>query len=592
MKTIRAIAILIIASLAVCAYAFDKTEVGPYTVEMISDNVYHIQDCNSKNPSGETFNEQGEKTHFNNCSDMYLLVGNEKALLIDLSNFITWDKTAVKSLRKIVKKYGAGKPLTVTFTHNHGDHTGMLPAFVNDKKVQFALPRVDFEGLKEKFPDVSYTFIDGGYAFDLGGMKVNTLLVPGHTHGSMVFFLEGRDMVFTGDAIGSGHGVWIFNTEGFREYAEAVPQLIKYVEDPANGINTDKLQIWGGHYWQKDWFEKDADKDINWQYVKDMQMLINQVKFGAAKHEPSNLNVRNLDTYFRNNHAIIVWNLKEAEDYSKSLPRPQFPRMPQKAPAENYELKACDGHASMLIDAANGARIMSLKWDEKEVLSQNPAPNMYGSTFWTSPQKEWNWPPVREHDMGRYTVEQHDGKIIMTGSVPERIPLRISKTFSVVDGKMFCITYSIKNEGTEDRKVAPWEVTRVPGDGEIAFNAKTESIWPVGLMDFSQKGKSAVFAIDKVDKQRKINANGEPGKADGTLCDGMSIMTYTNNNLILTKRFPDLKEGEAAPGEDEIQVYVHQNALYCEIEEQGAFTLLHPGEQLEWTVYWQLEPTK
>jgi len=272
---------------------------------------------------------------------------------------------------------------------------------------------------------------------------------------------------------------------------------------------------------------------------------------------------------------------------------PQFNRMmPKKAPAENYELKACDGRATMIIDAANGARIMSLKWDDQEVLSQNPAPNMYGSTFWTSPQKEWNWPPVREHDMGTYTVEQKDGKIIMTSGVPERIPLRISKTFSVAEGSLFCITYAITNEGTEDRKVAPWEVTRVPGEGRIAFKAQVENIWPAELMDFKQEGDYAVFDIDKVDKQRKINANGSPAQAEGTICDGLSVLTYTNNNLILTKRFLDLKDGEAAPGEDEIQVYIHQNALYCEIEEQGAYTLLHPGEHLEWTVYWQIKPAE
>jgi len=274
-------------------------------------------------------------------------------------------------------------------------------------------------------------------------------------------------------------------------------------------------------------------------------------------------------------------------------PKPQFGGMRfQKAPAENYELTTCGGHAKMVIDAANGARIMSLKWDSLEVLSQIPAPNMYGSTFWTSPQKEWNWPPVREHDMGKYTVEQQDGKIIMTGSVPERIKLRMKKTFSVAEDDMFCIKYSIINEGTEDRKVAPWEVTRVPGEGEISFNAKAETIWPAGLMSFVQDGQRSVFNIDKADTQRKINANGEPAQKAGKVSDGMSFLSYANKGLVLTKFFQDLKEGEAAPGEDEIQVYVHQGSLYCEIENQGAYTLLHPGESLEWTVYWLLKPVR
>jgi len=262
-----------------------------------------------------------------------------------------------------------------------------------------------------------------------------------------------------------------------------------------------------------------------------------------------------------------------------------------KEPAENYELKTANGQATMVIDAANGARIMSLKFDTLEVLSQNPSPNMYGSTFWTSPQKEWNWPPVREHDMGRYTVEQKDGKIIMTSGLSERFPLRIRKTFSVVDKVYFAITYSITNEGSAERKVAPWEVTRVPGEGTISFDAPVDSIWPAGLMNFQQDKNISKFDIDKVAKQRKINANGQPvGKASNKqIYKGMSWLKFNNpQGLVLTKYFPDLKAGEAAPGEDEIQVYVHQDALYCELEEQGPYTLLKPGESLDWTVIWHL----
>lgn len=274
----------------------------------------------------------------------------------------------------------------------------------------------------------------------------------------------------------------------------------------------------------------------------------------------------------------------------------QFPRMGiPKNPAENYELKTSDGKAVMVIDAANGARILSLKWENNEVLSQNPAPNMYGSTFWTSPQKEWNWPPVYEHDMGKYSVEQKNGEIIMTSGLSERFPLRIRKRFSIRDKQFFSITYSITNEGKEARKVAPWEVTRVPGEGKIYFNAPVDSIWPSSLMNFKQEKNYAVFEIDKVDKQRKINVNGSPeklGKKTKAFYQNMSYLMYSNKGLRLIKRFPDLKSGEAAPGEDEIQVYLHQNSMYCELEEQGAYTLLQPGESLNWTVIWQVLPEK
>ncbi len=244
---------------------------------------------------------------------------------------------------------------------------------------------------------------------------------------------------------------------------------------------------------------------------------------------------------------------------------------------EYYDLKV--GKASMRIDAANGARIISLRYDTTEVISQNPMPNMYGSTFWTSPQKEWNWPPVREHDIMKYDVEKQKGKIIMTSQLSKKIPLRIKKQFAVdKKDKCFVITYSIINEGTEDRKVAPWEITRVPAEGTIFFDAPMESITPAGLMNFVDRDGLKYFEIDQAEKQRKINA------------DGKGWLGYRNKGLQLMKRFDDLNASQPAPDEAEIQVYVHQGKVYVELEEQGAYTNLKPGEHLDWTVRWYLTP--
>ena len=292
-----------------------ENEVGPYTIDEILPNVYHIQDFNTSN-AGETFNEDGEKTHFNNCSDMYLFAGSEKALLIDLSNKIEWADNAAESLQKLVSDRIGDTPLTITFTHNHGDHTGMLSAFIDNADVHFALPRVDFESLTDNVPAGQYSMYDDGEKFNLGDMTLSSLLVPGHTHGSVVFFLDGKNLVFTGDAIGSGHGVWIFNREGFDEYVQAVPKLIAYIQDPANGIDQSALQIYGGHYWQKDWLELPEGRELDMQYILDMQTLIDQIKEGSAYSEPSNLNFGALDTYFRLNNSIIVWNLEQAGEFA------------------------------------------------------------------------------------------------------------------------------------------------------------------------------------------------------------------------------------------------------------------------------------
>ena len=317
-KTILRLAASVL--LLACACTPKDVEVGPYTVSVIDKNVWHIQDCNSANPAGETFDAEGKVTHFNNCSDIYLLVGEKEALVIDLSNNVTWADNAAESLRQIVAERAQGRPVTITFTHNHGDHTGMLPAFVDDPDIRFALPQIDFMRLAERFPEAQRRFYQDGEVFDLGGMKVEAIDVPGHTAGSVVFALLGRDILFTGDAVGSGHGVWIFDEDGFYNYVSAVPYLIEWIEDPANGVNPERLRIYGGHYWQKDWLNLPKGTELGMQYLRDMKLLLDEMESGTAASEPSNLGRPGLDTYFRHGNSIVTWSAEQLEKYRANYP--------------------------------------------------------------------------------------------------------------------------------------------------------------------------------------------------------------------------------------------------------------------------------
>ena len=241
------------------------------------------------------------------------------------------------------------------------------------------------------------------------------------------------------------------------------------------------------------------------------------------------------------------------------------------------------GEVSMTIDTKQGGKVLSLKHGDREIISQLQRPEWFGSTFWTSPQREWNWPPVQEFDKQAYTIEHRDAnRLTISSPISQRLGLSVAKDFSVGKNGSFIVTYSIKNEGSTPRSVAPWEITRVINDdGLIFFEAPTDSIWPANLMTFLPlKGVGgAWYKTDEGPQNRKVNAN-----ASGWLA-------YCADGLLLVKQFPDLKIGEAAPGEAEVQVYVNQGKTYIELESQGAYTLLQPGEQLTWTVRWYLVPT-
>ena len=241
-----------------------------------------------------------------------------------------------------------------------------------------------------------------------------------------------------------------------------------------------------------------------------------------------------------------------------------------------YMLK--NGDLTMTIDAAKGAKILSFKYGEQEAISQLKWPEAFGSTFWTSPQKEWYWPPIPEYDKKPYQVEETDGVLKMTSEVSDKLKYRIIKEFKT-EGKAIAVTYSIVNESDETRKVAPWEITRVQNEGGlIFFEAPVEGITPAGLMNFKEAFGAAWYQTDETNENRKINA------------DGKGWLAYCCNGLLLVKRFDDLDASQPAPDEAEIQVYVNRGKAHIELESQGAYTTLKPKEQLSWTVRWYLQP--
>ena len=236
------------------------------------------------------------------------------------------------------------------------------------------------------------------------------------------------------------------------------------------------------------------------------------------------------------------------------------------------------GETTLIVDAARGGKILSYKLGEDEILNQGRFPNSFGSTFWTSPQSEWNWPPVAEYDTKPFQAEIRDGALLLTGEKSERFGYRIRKRISAdpKDGAIV-LTYTIVNESGEVRRVAPWEISRVPNGGLLFFQAKAvEPANNMAGLPFTFDKKAAWYVMDEARENRKINA------------DGRGWLAFHNGKLLFVKKFQDLKAGEAAPAEAEIQIFASPGKTFVEVEEQGPYTTLQPGASLDWTVRWYL----
>ena len=171
----------------------------------------------------------------------YLVEGDDLAAVIDTG--ITPGGKIQPTLRSLTDK-----PMVLVLTHAHIDHFHHMDEFdtVYMSHEEFKLgPIILREMMAGKNLNLAGTRdIRTGDTIDLGGCTLEICHVPGHTPGSVVIY-DARDrIVFTGDAIGSGCGVWMQlpGSSSLREYEQSLLQLLRWLLD--RGGNMD---FWGGH---------------------------------------------------------------------------------------------------------------------------------------------------------------------------------------------------------------------------------------------------------------------------------------------------------------------------------------------------------
>ena len=164
------------------------------------------------------------------CASVFLLIGDEKAMVIDTG-------VGIGDLRGFIRRL-TDKPLMVCYTHDHLDHVGGASAFDNahvhpKDMVDFAkgggiglgidrrLGYIRWIAEREKaaYPydlsadvtewgpcPVLYPLVDE-QVIDLGKRPVTVYACPGHTPGSITFLDENTRSLFVGDACNCNLGL-------------------------------------------------------------------------------------------------------------------------------------------------------------------------------------------------------------------------------------------------------------------------------------------------------------------------------------------------------------------------------------------------
>lgn len=235
------------------------------------------------------------------------------------------------------------------------------------------------------------------------------------------------------------------------------------------------------------------------------------------------------------------------------------------------------------VDPRVGGRITSFGFVGANLLT-GPAVNManWGSTFWTSPQSVWMWPPPPQIDNQPYAVAASSDRLTLTGAVSPSIGVNVSKTFSMDRSTgAVQLTYKVTNQRPAAVRVAPWEITRVANRGLAFFpTGSMMTLSPGATLPTSNVGGVTWFAY----RAAEIRADSKLS-ADAT--EGW--LAYVDGDVLFVKKFPDVAPAMIAPAEGDVQLYTNMAHSYIELENQGPYTTIAPQGSLTWTVTWYLK---
>ncbi|QNK01487.1 MBL fold metallo-hydrolase [Dyella telluris] len=155
---------------------------------------------------------------------IYLLIGANRALLIDTGDVADADKMPLAStvLGLLPEVNGKRIPLLIAHTHGHLDHREGDAQFASAPDVAIIgtdLPHViDGFGFRDWPNDVAHV--------DLGGRTVDVIATPGHYPSHVSFYDGNTGLLFTGDFFLPGRLI-IDNTEADRASAARINDYVR-----------------------------------------------------------------------------------------------------------------------------------------------------------------------------------------------------------------------------------------------------------------------------------------------------------------------------------------------------------------------------
>ncbi|NVJ70867.1 MAG: MBL fold metallo-hydrolase [Alphaproteobacteria bacterium] len=161
---------------------------------------------------------------------MYLLLGDEKALLIDTGASDVGLRKAVDGILDKWQLERNLKPLSliVMHSHGHGDHVYGDSAFKDRPNTTIVGHSVD--DVKQYFGLSDWP--EGSSSIDLGGQEAVIFPAPGHHDSHLMIHPKGTQYLLTGDSVYPGR--LYFRCDRIGQFKNTIDKIGRYAE--ANGI--------------------------------------------------------------------------------------------------------------------------------------------------------------------------------------------------------------------------------------------------------------------------------------------------------------------------------------------------------------------
>lgn len=158
--------------------------------------------------------------------NVYLVQGRRASMLIDSG----YDEAKDHAARMAYVRSAGGPPIMgILVTHRHRDHAGGAVQLRRDTDAPILAHHLDREAIeRERFQGEAQVDeeLRGGETFDLGGLTLEVIHVPGHTMGSVAVLLRERNALLSADTVLGVTTTLVRPGEGdLRLYVESVARL-------------------------------------------------------------------------------------------------------------------------------------------------------------------------------------------------------------------------------------------------------------------------------------------------------------------------------------------------------------------------------